>query len=92
MLFFKSKIFPKTCDRTYKATLEKKFFSVPFEICFKIYKMLSILTRCAVARGVRTLCPLPIRALSSITPKFHGNQQKSVSNVTSKLPMVRPEK
>ena len=51
--------------------------------------MLSVLTRCAVARSFRILCPLPLRALSTITPTLSGNQQKSFPNVTSKVAAVR---
>ena len=47
-------------------------------------KMLSILTRCAVVRGARVVCPSTLRALSTFTPKFNGNHQKSTINVTSK--------
>lgn len=51
--------------------------------------MLSIVTRCAVLRGSRVLCTLPLRALSTIKPKIAEQKQNSVLNVTSKLPMVR---
>lgn len=50
--------------------------------------MLSILTRCVVARGARVLCPLPLRALSTLTARTSANKQESALNVTSKIASV----
>lgn len=47
--------------------------------------MLSILTRCAVSRTARVLCPMYLRALSTSTPKLPGFEQKTVLNVASKV-------
>lgn len=50
--------------------------------------MLLILTRCAVVRSACVLRQLPLRALSTVTPKLHETHHKSISNVTSKVAAV----
>lgn len=58
---------------------------------WKLQNMLSILTRCAIARSARVLCPLPLRALSTATVKISANSHKSALNVTSKVSSVRTD-
>jgi len=47
--------------------------------------MLLVLTRCAVLRSSCFLRQLPLRALSTVTPKLNESHHKSISNVTSKV-------